>query len=121
MTFRMIMGNGLGDRLQDHGFTGLGRGHDESALAFADRCNQIDDSGSQIFGTAVADFEFQLFIGEQWRQVYEQDLVLGLFWRFKIYLGNLEQGKKAFTILGWANLAGNIVTGPEIKTPDLTG
>ena len=33
---------------------------------------------------------------------------------------NFEQGKVPFTVLGWPDLASNAVTGPQVKTPDLT-
>src|SRR5262249_13973052 len=35
--------DGVGDRLQDHRLARLGRGHDQAALALADRRDQVDD------------------------------------------------------------------------------
>ncbi len=41
--FRMVRGDRRGDRLEHHGLAGLGRRHDETALALADRAHQVDD------------------------------------------------------------------------------
>ncbi len=43
--FRMVVGNRLGDILQQHGFTGPRRRYDQRTLAFTLRRNNIDDAG----------------------------------------------------------------------------
>ena len=39
--FRMVVGDGVGDRLHEHRFTGLGLGDDQGALPLADRREEI--------------------------------------------------------------------------------
>src|SRR6478735_690453 len=43
----------VGDGLQDHGLTGLRRGHNQASLALADRCDQVDDPGGQDVGVGL--------------------------------------------------------------------
>ncbi len=51
--FGMILGDGVGDLLQEDGFAGARRGDDQHALALADRRHQIDDPHVQVFGIVL--------------------------------------------------------------------
>ena len=54
---------GVGDLLEECGLTGLGLSHDEAALAFSDRCEEVDDAcGESLLGMAC---EFELLVGEE--------------------------------------------------------
>ena len=117
----MVVLDGLGDGLQDHGFTGLGRGHDKTALAFADRRHQVDDPRRQVFGAAVADFQLQTLLRKQRRQVLKDDLVPCLFRGFEVDLVDLEQREVALAFLRRPDLAGYIVAGAQVEAPDLAG
>ena len=46
VSFRMIICNGIGNFLQDNGFTGFWLCNDQSSLSFTDRGEHIDDPGS---------------------------------------------------------------------------
>src|SRR5699024_12285176 len=63
-------GNGVGNRLQHHGLTGLGRRDDEAALAFTNRCNQIDQARAHIFRIVIV-FQAQTLLRIQRRQLVE--------------------------------------------------
>jgi hypothetical protein len=41
----VVAGEAGGDRLQDKGFAGFGRGDDQAALALSDRGEQVDQAG----------------------------------------------------------------------------
>ena len=117
----VVAGDVRGDVLQHQRLTGLGRRNQQTALAFADRRAQVDDAGHQVFGSAVAGFHHQTLIGEQRRQVLEQDLVLGVFRLVEVDRVNFQQGKVALAVFGRANLAGNGVTGTQVEATNLAG
>ena len=48
--------NGMGNRLQHHGFTCLRRRHNQPPLTFTDWRSQINNSRGNIFSTAIANF-----------------------------------------------------------------
>ena len=52
--FRMVVRDRLRDVLQHHRLAGFRRRDDQSALAFADRRDQIEDATGDVFGRAVA-------------------------------------------------------------------
>ena len=117
----VVAGDVRGDVLQHQRLTGLGRRHQQAALAFADGGTQVDDARHQVFGGAVAGFHHQTLIGEQRRQVLEQDLVLGVFRLVEVDRVNLEQGEVALAVFRRANLAGNGVTGTQVEATNLAG
>src|SRR5690606_1009706 len=49
----VVVGDRVGDRLHDHGLAGLRRGHDQTALALADRRHQVDDPRGQHAGVRL--------------------------------------------------------------------
>ena len=117
----MVMLDGLRYGLQDHGFAGLGRRYDETALALADGRHQVDDPGGQVLGAAVTHLQLQTLLREQRRQVLEDDLVARLFRRFKVDLVDFEQREVALAFLGGPDLAGDIVAGTQVKASYLAG
>ena len=110
----------VGNRLQHHGLAGLGRRHDQAALAFADRRHHVDDARGDVLGGAIAALEREALVGEQWREVLEQNLVAGRFQRLEVQLVDLEQREVALAVLGRANLAGDGVAGAQAEAADLT-
>ncbi len=44
LNLRMVGRDRIGDLLEDGGFAGARRGHDQTTGAFAERCHQIDDA-----------------------------------------------------------------------------
>ena len=117
----MVVLDGLRDGLQDHGFAGLGRRYDETALAFTDGRHQVDDPGGQVLGAAVTHLQLQALLREQRCQVLEDDLVARLFRRFKVDLVDFEQREVALAFLGGPDLAGDIVAGAQVKASYLAG
>ena len=79
--FRMIRGDGVGDVLQQHGFAGARRGHDEAALSLAKGREQVHDAGAGILAGGL---EFEALLRIERRQVVEEDLIAGFIRRFEV-------------------------------------
>ena len=118
---RMVAGDGVGDVLQHHGLAGLGRRHHQTALALADRRNQIDHARRHVLARGVVALELHALLRVQRRQVLEQDLVLGLLGRLEVDLVDLEQREVALGFLGWADVALDGVAGAQVEAADLRG
>jgi len=118
---RMVVHDRLRDVLQHHRLAGLRLRDDESALAFADRRDQIEDAPGDVFGRSVAALEMKGLAREQRRQVFEQDLVLRHLRRFAVDVIDLEQRKVALAFFRRADAAGDVVAGTQIETTDLRG
>ena len=117
----MIGSDALGNILQHHGFTGFRWRDNQTALSFSDRCRHIYYTSGQVFGTTIAHFQSQTLIGKQGCQAFEGNLVLGIFRRLKIDLGDLKHGKVTFTIFRWSNLAGDGIAGAQAEAANLAG
>src|ERR1700722_19829806 len=50
VALRVVLGDRVGDRLQDHRLAGLRRRDDKTALTLADRADQVDDPGGHVAG-----------------------------------------------------------------------
>ena len=61
---RVVIGNGVGNSLQEHGLTGFGLSHNEAALALADGREHIHNPDALVFLMAVAQ-EIEFLRGEQ--------------------------------------------------------
>ena len=70
----VVGGDRVGDRLHDHRLAGLGRRHDQAALALADRGDDVDDPADQV---ARLGLEAQPLTGVERGQLGELDAVLG--------------------------------------------
>ena len=116
---RVVGRNGVGDVLQHHGLTGLGRRDEEPPLALADGRDDVDDAAGEVFlGLDVA-FELERLVGVQRREVLEQDLVLGGLGRLTVDLVELGHRRVTLAVLGRANLAFDLVAGVQVETTDL--
>jgi hypothetical protein len=103
---RVIVRDGVGHFLQQHGLAGARRSDHEHALSEADRCNQIDDAHVQFgFGR----FEEEPPVRVQRRQVLEIGFFGDLVRALKVDCLDPQQREVAFTLLGRANLAGDDV------------
>ncbi len=107
------------DVLQHDGLARLGRGDDQATLALADRSAQVDDPAGQVFGGTVAGFHLQALVGEQRRQVLEQDLVLGVFRPVEVDGIDLQQGEVTLPFLRRADLANDGIAGTQVEAADL--
>ena len=112
----MILGDRIGDVLENHRLACLGRRGDERTLSLPDRSDQVDDARGH---TAGLGFENEFFFGVERRQVVEQDLVLGVLGRLEVDLFDLEQGEVALALLGRSDLTVDRVAGLEIEASHL--
>ena len=119
LTIRVVVGDALGDVLQQHGLTGLGRCNDETALALADRGCQIQYTGGDVLGGTVATLHAQTLVGVQGSEVFKQDLVAGVFRTVVVDVVDLEQGEIALALFRRPDLAGNGIAGTQVEAADL--
>ena len=118
VNIRIIGIDGIGQRLQQHGFTGAGRGNNQAALPTANGRHDVEHAVGKIF---FAIFHDKLAVRIDGREVVKKNKVFGVFRRFKADFGDLEQGKVAFALLGGADLTGNYIALAQGKPPDLRG
>ena len=121
VAFGIVGQDGLGDALHDDRLAGLGRRHQQAALALADGCHQVDDATNQVLSAAVALLQLQSLIGKQRRQVLEENLVLRVLRAVEVDFTDFEQREVAFAVLRWAYLAGNAVPRAQVEAADLAG
>ncbi len=121
IAFRMIVRDRVGDVLQQHGLAGARRRHDQRALAFADRRNDVDDAGREILLGRILEFHLQPLIGIERRQIVEIDLVAGFLGVLEIQRVDLEECEIALALFGAANMAVDGVAGAQSEAADLRG
>ena len=109
----VVLGDGVGDLLQQDGLAGLGRRGDERPLALSDRAQQVDDAG---LDAAVLGLEVELLLRIERRQVVEQDLVLGRLRTLEVDRLDAQQREVALALLGRAHLAGDRVAGVQSRS-----
>lgn len=98
----MVGGDGVGDVLHQDGLTGLGLGHDEGALAFADGGEEVYHAGRER--VAVSAFaKLELFVGEERREVLEGNAVAHEGRITAVDFGYLHQREVFFSFLGRAD------------------
>jgi hypothetical protein len=117
----IVGGDGVGDVLHHHRLAALRAGHQQAALALADRRDHVDDArGDVLLG---ADFALQLeHLGRmQRRQVLEEDLVLRVLRRLVVDLVHLDQREVALAVLRRADLALDGVARVQVEAADLRG
>ena len=111
----------MGDVLQHHGLAGLGRGHQQAALALANGGDDVDDASGEILVGADVPLQTDLLCREQRRQVLEQDLVLGVLGRFTVDLVHLDQGHVTLALFWCTDLALDRIAGMQVETAHLAG
>ena len=121
IAFRMIVGDRMGDVLQQHGLAGARRRHDQGALAFADRRHDVDDARREILLGRILVFHLQPLVRIERRQVVEIDLVARFLRVFEVERVDLEQGEVALAFLRAADMAVDGVAGAQAETADLRG
>ena len=94
--FRMVVGDCVGDRLQQHRFTGFRLCHDQSPLAFPDRREQIDHPGGQVIVPVSGQVE--LFGREQRGHVFELYAVAGFVGTESVDPVHLDQREIFFAL-----------------------
>ena len=119
VAFGVVAGDVAGDVLQHDGLARLRRRHDQAALALADRRAEIDDAAGQVFGGAVAGFHLHPLVGEQRRQVLEENLVLRILRTIEVDRVDLEQGEVTLALFRRPDLADDGVARAQVEAPDL--
>src|SRR6185312_1035960 len=102
-----------------HRLAGARRRHDDAALAFAQRRDEVDDARRQILLGGIVKLERQLLLGIERRQIVKIDAVAELVRLVEIDLVDLEQREIALAILGRTDLPFDGVAGPETEAADL--
>ena len=71
---RMVVCNGIGDGLQEHGFTRFRLRHNQAALSLADRREHIHNADALVFLVPMTQ-QVEFFCGEQGSEEVERDAV----------------------------------------------
>jgi hypothetical protein len=96
-----LLGDGVGDVLQEHRLAGARRRDDQRALALPDRHEQVDDARRDVLAV-VSRLSFSLRVER--RQVVEEDLVARDLGVLEVDLVDLEQREVALAFLRRADL-----------------
>jgi hypothetical protein len=112
----MVLGDAVGDALQQHGLAGARRCDDEAALTLAERRQQIHDAAGEVLAIG---FEGDLLLRVERRQVLEEDLLLRFFGRFEVDGLDLDEREVPLTVLGRPDDAGDGVAGVQVELADL--
>jgi hypothetical protein len=118
VAFRMVLGDGVGDFLEEDGFAGARGGDDQHALALADGGDQIDDAHVDFGGAGL---EEEALVGVERGEILEVDLLGEEGGFFKVDGLHAEEGEVFFVFLGWTDLAGDDAAGLEAKAANLGG
>ncbi len=108
----MVGGDRVGDRLQQHGLAGAGRGHDQAALTLAERRHQVHDPRRQVLGVG---FEFDFFLGVEGGEVLEEDALFAAGGRFEVDRFDLDEREVTLALLRRPDLAGHRVAGMQVE------
>ncbi len=111
----MIGRDRMGDVLQQNSLAGARWRDDQSALAFAKRCDQIDHAGGKILLGRIVGFHPQPLIGIERRQIIKVRLVLDLFRVFEIDRIDLEQRENNARLPLVADRSLNRIAGLQLK------
>ena len=115
----MVGGNRVSDVLQHHGLARLRRGHEQTALALADRRNHVDDAARHVLFTANVALEQERLVRVQRREVLEHDLMFrGLGWMV-VDLVDLHQREVALAVLRRTHFPFDRVAGMQVEAADL--
>ncbi|CFO67099.1 Uncharacterised protein [Bordetella pertussis] len=116
---RIIGGDGVGHVLHHHRLAGLGRRHDQAALALADGGEDVEDAAGEVFLALDVAFQTHHLVGVQRRQVLEHDAMLDRFRGRAVDLVHLDQREIALAILRGAYFALDGVAGVQVEAADL--
>ena len=109
------------DILQQHRLACPRRCNDKAALAFSDRCNQIDNPGRSVTDRRVFDFHLQPFVRIKRGQVVEVNLVPGFLGIVEIDPGHLRHAKVTLCLARCSDIPFNRIAGPQRELPQYLG
>ena len=99
--FLMVLRDAMRNALQHHRFASTGSGHHQSPLPLADWREQVDDARGVFLWIVL---EGELFLGIEWGEVIEENLLTGTFRLFVIDRLNFEEGEIPLAFLRRADL-----------------
>ena len=117
----MVVGDRLGDILQQHGLTRARRGDDQRALALALRADDVDHPRRLVLDRRVERVERQLLVRIQWREIVKIGPVANRVGIVEIDLVERRQRKIALALARCADLALDRVAGTQAPFADLVG
>ena len=115
--FGMVVGDGVGDSLQQHGLTGLGLRHDQGALAFADGRKEVHDAGGEVVVSVSRQTE--LLAREERRHEFELYAVADVFGRQPVDFVHADQREIFLALLRRTDRSVHGVAGLESEKLDL--
>ena len=117
----VISRDGVRDGLHQNRLTGLGAGNDQTALALADRGDDVDQAPRHVLFAAHIAFQTQRFGREKRREIFKEHAVLELLGRKTVHRIDFYEREVAFVVLGRADFAFDRVTGVKVEAADLRG
>jgi len=115
---RMVVGDRLGDVLQQHRLAGARRGDDQGALALALRGDDVDHPRRFVLHRRIGGVESQLAVRIERREIVEIDPVADRLRIVEIDLGDAQQAEIALAVPRTLDLALDRVAGPEAELAD---
>ena len=116
ITLRVICRDRLRDILQQDRLSGSRRRHDQRALPFADRRNDVDHPRGKILASWILDFQAKPLMRVQGRQIVEMHLVTSIFRLLEIDGVASEESEITLSFLRAANHALDSVAGSQAQS-----
>ncbi len=112
----VVGGDAVRDVLQEERLPGLRRRHDEPPLAPADGRDKVDHALREVLRHRL---QLDLAVGEDGRQVLEVRAILGDLGVHPVDRFDAEQAVVLLAVLGWPDLARDVVAGAQAEAADL--
>src|SRR5208337_4587206 len=114
----MVRCHRIGDGLQQHGFAGAGRSDNETALALADRREQVHHAAADALAHCL---HLDALLRIERREVVKENLVARLLGRLEVDGFDLDEREILLALMGRAHVAADRITGLEIELANLRG
>ena len=114
----VIFSDRLRNVLQQNGFAGTGRRHDQRALAFADRRDDVDDAARTILLGRILGLHVKPFVRIERGEVVERHLVARTLGIFEVYRRNADEGEVTLAVARTTDCALDSVAGAQAHLPD---
>ena len=114
----MVVGDGVGDGLEEHGLTGLRLGDDQTALALSDRGEHVHDPAGQVFFMSVSK-QVEFLVREEGSKEVERNTVADELRRTAVDIFDADQREILIPVARRTDLARHGVSGLEGVDLDL--
>ncbi len=112
----MVPGDAVRDVLEQLRLAGLGRRHDERALAIAEGVHQVDEALAEV---RAVDLEVEHLVREDRHEVLEHRPALGLLRVDAVHGLDAQKAEVLLGVFRGSRLAGHEVAGPKTEAADL--